>query len=59
MSVIRQIFWICAHYNIYLSAAHIAGEVNLLADWLSRASLRGYLGIDGLPLCCRVHGAVG
>ena len=57
MSVIRQIFWICAKYNIYLAACHIAGEVNLVADWLSRTCIRGYLGIDSLPLCCRGHGA--
>ena len=56
MNVIRQIFWICANYNIYLSACHIAGEINLLADWLSRACIRGFIGIDGLPLCCRVAG---
>ena len=53
MCVIRQIFWICARYNIYLSAKHVAGEVNLLADWLSRACVRGYLGINNLPLCCK------
>ena len=50
--IIRQMFWICAHYNIYLSALHIAGEVNLLADWLSRAGIRGFIGINHLPLCC-------
>ena len=59
MCVIRQIFWICALYNIYLSARHIAGEVNLLADWLSRTVIRGYLGIDNLPLCCRIPGTTG
>ena len=50
MSVIRQIFWICAHYNIYLSARQIASEVNLVVDCLSRAAIRGHLGIDCLPL---------
>ena len=59
MCVIRQIFWICAKYNIYLSALHVAGELNLLADWLSRACIRGSLDIEHLPICCRVVGAVG
>ena len=59
MSVIRQIFWICANNNIYLSARHVAGEKNLMADWLSRACIRGSLSIDNLPICCSVSGAVG
>ena len=59
MGVIRQIFWICAHNNIYLSARHVSGETNLLADWLSRASIRGVVGINDLPLCCRISGGFG
>ena len=59
MCVIRQIFWICAINNIYLSARHVAGETNLLADWLSRACLRGNVNIHNLPLCCRVSGSTG
>ena len=59
MCVIRQIFWLCARYNVYLSARHVAGETNLLADWLSRVRIRGYLGINDLPLCCRIPGTIG
>ena len=59
MSVIRQIFWICAHNNIYLSAKHVTGESNLLADWLSRACIRGNLEINNLPICCSFAGAIG
>ena len=52
MAVLRSIFWICATLNIYLSARHVSGQTNLLADWLSRANSRGAIEVSNLPLCC-------
>ena len=36
MQLLRELFFVCAKCNFTLSAAHIAGSINTIADALSR-----------------------
>lgn len=56
MCIIRDIFWICALHNIHLTARHIAGSHNVLADILSRIIFTNDLSVTGdFHLCCSVN----
>lgn len=53
MAILRDIFWICATKNIHLSAQHIAGVDNIIADVLSRICFVNDLSvIHEYGLCC-------
>lgn len=53
MVLLRDIFWLCAVNNIYLTARHISGSSNILADLLSRIVFTNDLTfIDQFSLCC-------
>ena len=53
---IRELFWICAIYNIHLTASYVRSEENRVPDYLSRlfdARRTGSIPIDLLHfLCC-------
>ena len=54
MHIIREMFWIAARNNIYLTARHIPGELNILPDLLSRISDSNSLeSLNSFDLCCR------
>lgn len=60
MVLLRDIFWICALSNIHVTARHISGEDNLLADLLSRTMFTNNLScIDVFHLCCSSGTATG
>lgn len=56
MAILRDIFWICAseiHLYIHLSALHIAGRENVIADILSRVCFSNDLSVlNKYGLCC-------
>lgn len=52
MTFIRSIFWLSAMYNFHLTARHIRGIDNNVADNLSRIFVKGLKVIDELTLCC-------
>lgn len=53
MVLIRDIFWMCADNNIYLTARHIPGTANVLADLLSRIIFTNDVSILAqFGLCC-------
>ena len=52
MSLLRQIFWICVTRNLHLTACHIVGTDNVVADRLSRISRTDTIDISSLGLCC-------
>ena len=54
MDYLRQMFWISATNNIYLTARHIPGVLNFLPDLLSRLYASDSLhSLQGFDLCCR------
>lgn len=56
MVILRDIFWICATNNIYLTARHIPGQSNTLADLLSRIIFNNDLSfLNQFSLCCSVN----
>lgn len=58
MDIIRYVFWECARFNFQLSASHIPGKSNKLADYLSRIGLDGQL-FKSFSLCCSGFTGVG
>lgn len=53
MSILREIFWLCANNNVYVSALHIPGNENIIADVLSRIRLYNSVSvINDYNLCC-------
>ena len=53
MVLLRNIFWLCVEFNIHLTARHVRGIDNTIADTLSRISLDDELGVlHSLYLCC-------
>lgn len=53
MVLLRDIFWLCAINNMHLTARHIPGTSNVLADLLSRIIYTNDIGvIDNFSLCC-------
>ena len=40
MQLLRELFFGCAKWNFTLSAAHIAGSINTIADTLSRFQMQ-------------------
>ena len=40
MSLVRELFYICAIHSFQVKAKHVAGKLNPLADCLSRPSIR-------------------
>lgn len=66
MILLRDIFWRCAINNVHLTARHISGNLNVVADSLSRVKFNGDLSfLDYFLLCCsnqnttRGHGKAG
>lgn len=66
MAILRDIFWRCAVYNIHITARHIPGSDNIVADLLSRIYLlKDWSVLDHFFLCCSPkettsgHGTVG
>lgn len=62
MSLLRELFWLCAIYDIDLRACHIKTEVNTRADKLSRLPTQPTnVNIFDLPLqfssCCICSGS--
>ena len=54
MHCIREMFWIAARHNIYLTARHIPGSLNTLPDLLSRIGESNSLEcLISYGLCCR------
>lgn len=54
MNLLRNIFWECAKYNIFLTARYIPGEFNVIPDLLSRVSSAKYVrALTKFDLCCR------
>lgn len=57
MVLIRDIFWICATNNVHLTARHIPGSANIVADLLSRVIFTNNLSIlSDFSLCCSSGG---
>ena len=52
MSILRQVFLICVTRNIHLTARHIAGEDNVIADYLSRLHTAHSIELSKFQLCC-------
>ena len=42
MQLLRELFFVCSRYNFHLSAKHIAGCRNVIADCLSRYSMQDF-----------------
>lgn len=60
LCIIRDIFWRCASHDIHLTACHIAGFNNILADVLSHIIFTNDLLVTGdFRLCCTVHRSTG
>lgn len=60
MCIIRDLFWICASSNIHLTARHIAGKDNVIADVLSRIVHTNDMSvINEFRLCCSDRGTSG
>lgn len=49
MVLVRDIYWYCAIYNVHLTARHISGTDNLIADKLSHIAFNGDMGVINLP----------
>lgn len=57
MCLLREIFWLCAFFNLYVTARHIPGKSNNLADELSRVGETGIrLLLNKWLLCCSDSG---
>lgn len=52
MNLIRAIFWSSAIHNYHLTARHVRGVDNAVADSLSRIHEKGLSSLDNLNLCC-------
>lgn len=53
MCLIREIFWLCILYNVYLTARYVPGCNNYVADSLSRITSSSFSSvIDSHLLCC-------
>ena len=60
MGLLRDIFWLCVCYNIHLTARHIKGVDNIIADGLSRLhSPTSFHILDEFQLCCSGFNSVG
>ena len=54
MDLLRSIFWLCAIFNVHLTARHLFSEENRCADFLSRLSYSNDLcKLSMFSLCCR------
>ena len=45
LPLLRAIYATCVRYNILLKAQHVAGEDNVVADFMSRPDMHMYAGI--------------
>lgn len=53
MVLLRDLFWICAKNNIHLTARHVSGVDNVLADLLSRLIFtNNFCTLKEFSLCC-------
>lgn len=53
MCLLREIFWLCAFFNIHVTAKHVPGIDNNIADALSRITNEGLSSyVDHMSLCC-------
>lgn len=53
MTLLRDMFWICATSNFHVTAKYISSKDNHLADWLSRIFFTNDLCLIGeFSLCC-------
>ena len=60
MDLLRDMFWICAYNNIYLSAKHIPGISNVIPDALSRVADSNTLSnVLIYPICCSGRSSTG
>ena len=60
MSLIRDMFWICARNNIYLTGHHIPGVNNIIPDLLSRVADKKVLtAVLKYSICCSGHSTIG
>ena len=55
MILLRELFWMCVIFNLYITARHIPGKLNVCADYISRISTD--MDLSGFPssLCCSRH----
>lgn len=59
LELLREIFWLSAIFNVYITAKHISGVQNVVADRLSRLELDvDYSELHDL-LCCSIEPARG
>lgn len=55
LSLLREIFWMSAIYNVYITARYLPGSENIFADRLSRLSSEtATFDIHNMCLCCSV-----
>ena len=52
MTILRQIFWVCVTNNIHLTARHVHGSRNVIADYLSRICMDQHVDLGYFNLCC-------
>lgn len=53
MCLLREIFWICVFFNVYITARYIPGCDNVIADALSRTVRdKSRLVANYYSLCC-------
>ena len=53
MALLHEIFWLCVTLNIHLTARHIKGSNNTVADWLSRINSTTWsIFLNHYELCC-------
>lgn len=53
MCLLREIFWICVFFNVYVTARYLPGELNIVADSLSRVSIDELNSVvSRFSLCC-------
>lgn len=54
LELLREIFWLSAIHNVYVTARYIPGIQNIIADKLSRLPVLGYFPDVCKLLCCSV-----
>ena len=60
MALLRGIFWNCAKYNVYITSRHVAGQLNVMPDVLSRIGTTYQLAdLTKYGICCSEHHGVG
>ena len=54
MSLLRELFWLCFIYNVYINCVYIRSADNVMADYISRLAYKQVARISPTlyPLCC-------